>query len=278
VIEREDRCNWSSLKHMLVSPRHYRYALLNPREDTEALLLGRLTHALIYEPDAVASRYVREPRFNRAMKDDTARERGYEGGKDAAAAWTVANAGRDIVPVELWDRAVGMAVAVQTDPIAGPMVRGGFAEQLVTWTDPVTGIECRGRVDHVNGRLSDLKTARSVEPRMFGAQAARLGYVGQLAYYADGLAANGIALMEPPALVVVENVAPHDVVVLEFDEATLEAGRRLYRSCLDRLAECRATDDWPGVSGGKRQTLVLPAWAAAVEDEALTLGGEAIAF
>lgn len=278
MIERTDPVNWSTLKHMRASPKHYRYALTHPTEDTEALQLGRLVHAMVYEPDAVAARFVREPRFNRAMKDETAREKGYEGGREAAAAFNVAHATHDIVPVELWDRALAMATALQADPISGPMIRGGFSEQLLTWSDKPTGIECRGRVDHVNGCLSDLKTSRSVEPRWFASNAIRMGYHAQLAYYADGLAANGIALEGQPALVVVENVEPYDVVVLEIPDDVLAAGRRLYRDCLDKLALCRSLDFWPGVSGGERSRFVAPAWVVDEPEEALTLGGEAIAF
>ena len=275
MIERPDAVNWSTLKAMRDSPKHYRYGLEHPREDTEALLLGRLTHAMIYEPQAVEVRYVREPNFHRGMNDDSARAKGYDGGKQAAAAWADT---RQAVPADLWMRATDMAAALNSDPIAGPLVRGGYAEQLVTWTDSATGIECRGRVDHVNGCLSDLKTTRSIAPRLFASQAATLGYHAQLAYYADGLAANGIVLVEPPALVVVENVAPYDVAVLELDDDTLAAGRRVYRRCLDRLAECRAADSWPGVSSGERSRLVLPTWAADQPDETLTLAGEPITF
>lgn len=276
MIERTDAVNWSTLKAMRQSPKHYIYGLTHPREDTEALLLGRLTHCLVYEPASVATRYVREPRFNRAMLDATAIAKGYEGGRESADAFNAA--GLDVVKPELWDRAVSMSTALHADPIAGPMIRGGFAEQLVTWTDKATGIECRGRVDHVNGCLSDLKTTRSVEPRWFASQAVRLGYHGQIAYYAEGLAANGIALVESPAFVVVENIPPFDVVVLEIDEAALNAGRRLYRACLDRLAECRALDSWPGVSGGARALFVPPAWSVEETEEPITMCGVAIDF
>lgn len=277
MIERPDPVNWSTLKYMAQSPKHYRHALATPREDTEALQLGRLTHAMVYEPAAVAERYCQEPRFHRGMKDDTAREKGYEGGKEAAAAWAAENAAREIVPAELWSRATAIAAALHADPVAGPMIVGGYSEQLIRWTDERTGIECRGRVDHVNGRLSDLKTSRSVDSRWFAAQAVRLGYHAQVAYYADGLAANGIALAEPPALIVVENVAPFDAIVLEFDDATIRAGRSLYRRCLDRLAVCRESDEWPGVADGQRHAFVLPTWAGA-EAATLTIGGEELAF
>jgi len=36
--------NWSSLKEMRRSPRHYQHRLTAPREDTKAMALGRATH------------------------------------------------------------------------------------------------------------------------------------------------------------------------------------------------------------------------------------------
>lgn len=270
MIERTDSVNWSSLKHMATSPKHYRWALTHPTEDTEALLLGRLVHCMVYERERVFERYITQPNYHRGMNDETAIAKGYAGGKQAAARWDADNKGRDVVPQEMWTRAQDMSTALAGDPITAPMIQGGYAEQLVTWTDSATGIECRGRIDHLNGRLSDLKTTRDLV--RFASQAMRLSYHGQIAFYADGLAANGIALSEPPAWVVVENEQPHDAVVLAIGDETIAAGRRLYQTCLDRLAECRATDCWPGVSGGMMSRFVPPAWAVEAEPE-LTMAG-----
>lgn len=277
MIERPDPVNWSTLRHMRTSPKHYIYFLANPPGDTDARLRGRVTHCAIYEPAALDARYVVEPHFHRGMKDETAREKGYAGGKEAAAAWeeSIAASGAEVVKPELYFAAIKSRDSILADAIAGPMVRGGYAEQLITWTDAATGIECRGRVDHVNGCLSDLKTTRSVSPRLFNADIARYGYHAQIAYYFDGLAANGIPTSEPPALIVVESEPPHDVVVLEFSEQDIAAGRAVYRECLDRLAWCRSVDQWPGVSDGRKQRVALPAWAMP-EEEPLTMGGVAV--
>ena len=53
---------------------------------------------------------------------------------------------------------------------------------------------------------------------------------------------------------------------LQMTEATLEAGRALYRSCLRRFQECEAADVWPGVAPDL-QDWDLPAWAATGEPE-----------
>ena len=268
-----DPVNWSTLKHIRTSPKHYRHALTHPRKDTDALLLGRLVHCAVYEPEQVGKRYIKEPRLHRGMKDETAFARGYEGGRETAEQFDAMCTTLDVVPAEIWARAHACRDAILADPFGAAFVTGGYSEQRIEWVDEQTGIECRGRVDHVNGRLSDLKTAQTVDPRMFGSAAARYGYHAQMAWYLDGLEANGISMQVPPALVTVESSEPYDVVVYELSDADLDAGRRIYGECLDTLALCRMTGQWPGVSGGHVRTLELPAWAAP-EPEGLTIGGD----
>ncbi len=279
MIEREDAVNWSTLKEFRKSARHYRHRLEVPRKDTDSLLLGRVFHCLVYEPDEYENRYVRELKFHRGMKDGTAIGKGYDGGRESAEFFdaSVAASGLEVVPADLFDRASAMAKAVREDPIAGPMVTGGYIEQTFNWTDQATGIECRGRIDHVNGRLTDLKSAENASPRIFAAAAARYGYHGQMGFYDDGLRANGIACDLPPAFIVVESSAPFDVIVYELTPDALASGKMLYRLCLNDLSECRETGIWPGMADGRIQQFDLPEWArTTMQSQPLTLGGEAL--
>ena len=273
-LERPDRVNWSTLKSIGVSPKHYRHLLANPREDTDALRLGRVTHCLVFEPSKFAERYIVSPRFNRAMNDDTAIVKGYDGGKQAAAQFAATSAGLEVVQPDIFASARGMCEAILADPVAAPFVTNGYAEHRIEWADALTGIECCGRVDHVNGCLADLKTTRSLVT--CERDAARLGYHAQLAWYADGLAAAGIRTEAPPCLVFVESVAPFDVLVLTLADEDIALGRGVYRSALERLAHCRASNEWPGMSGGIIRRIQLPAWAWPIEEE-ITLDGEPIA-
>lgn len=276
MIERDDPVNWSSLKHMLTSPRHYRYHLTTPREDTDALKLGRVFHSMVYEPDTVESRYAVMPKFHAGWNDDTAIKNGWDGGKQALAEWTADNADKEIVPGALYYRATGMREAIMGDPCARAFVEGGVSEQQIEWTDALTGIACRGRVDHINGRLSDLKSTSDLLG--FNRQIARYKYHGQIAYYSDGLEANGFQFEWPPALIAVESSPPYDVAVFMVGDETMAAGRALYRSALDTLAECRKLDRWPGIARNGLRDVVLPAWAMSEmdEDEPITMGGERI--
>lgn len=269
-MERTDPVNWSTLKAIGISPKHYMHTLRTPRPDTEALLLGRVTHCAVLEPDQLAARYIVEPNFHKGMNDETAIAKGYDGGKQAAAAWAAATSREEVVPSDLYLRALSMRASILADPVAAPYVRGGYIEHRIEWVDEPTGIKCRGRVDHVNGCLSDLKTTRSLIT--CERDTARFGYHAQLAWYSDGLRAAGIEQQGPPCLLFVENVAPFDVLVLTFSDDDLAVGRRVYRAYLDRLAECRSTGTWPGVSGGNARRVVLPAWAGPVEEE-ITIDG-----
>lgn len=274
-LERTDRTNWSTLKHILTSPKHYRYWLANPRPDSEALLIGRATHCAVYEPDEFGARYVVSPSFHRGMNDDTARTKGYQGGKQSAAEWDAAHAGAEVLHPEAMARIVGMRDALASDPVSGPLLRGGRKEYKIEWTDPETGIECRGRVDHVRGGLRDLKTTRSIQ--WFERDVARLMYHAQLAWYFDGLRHAGIAMQDAPCLIAVENEAPHDVQVLTFTEEDLDAGRRLYREALDTLFACRKNNHWPGIARGVARRVQLPTWAMDDHDDVeLTMAGEAL--
>lgn len=274
-LERTDAVNWSTLKLMSTSPKHYLHNLNTPREDTEALKLGRLTHAMILEPDQVVKRYAVSPKFHRGMLDANAKLKGYDGGKEAAAHWdeVIVATGMEVIDADLFARARSMRDAVLCDPVARPLVTEGYAEHRLTWVDIETGIDCRARIDHLNGVLCDLKTTRSL--LTCERDSARFGYAGQLAWYFDGVAASGLATGAEPCLLFVENVAPFDVLVLTFTEDDLAIGRRVYRAALERLAECRRTGNWPGVSNGVARRIELPSWANPVEVE-LTVGGEAL--
>lgn len=275
--ERTDPVNISTLKHILKSPRHYLHALSHPQTETDAMRLGTALHACVYEPQTWTTRYVVAPNFHRGRKDATALAAGYDGGREAALAWDLAHVGAQSITREQFQAVEAMNASLKSDRIAAGYIVGGKAEQLVTWTDAETGIACRGRVDHYNGCLSDLKSCANIDPRAISRQIGALGYHAQLAFYHDGLEANGIVLAEAPALIFVESCAPYDVVVYEFEPDDIAAGRAVYRAALHRLSDCRASGVWPGVGRGERMRVEIPAWATSMDDtEPLTLGGEVL--
>lgn len=243
-----DAVNPSSLKKMLISPLHYKHGLTAPHKETPQMRLGTAVHAAILQPDVWLSNYIAKPD-------------GMSFATVEGKAWRAANRDRIILDADDFAKVERMADAVLSSRVARPYIGDGKVEQPIYWTDPDTGINCKGRPDLLTrgGILSDLKTAADLDRRKFIARACEFGYPFSMAMYRDGLELIGTAPTET-VLVVVESSEPHDVAVYMLDGEPLEFGREQYRMCLDRLAGCRMSGEWHGRAPEPVQ-FDVPAWA-----------------
>ncbi len=237
--------NFSTIKHIDTSPKHYRHAVDCAKTDTGAMRIGRLTHSMVLNPDtsevAIYGGKVR---------------RGKEWESFAAA-----HAGAEIVTAAEVESASAMRNAIMAHPVARGLLTGGEPEVTIEWRDDK--IARKARLDYVTRQrgLVELKTTRLVHPRAFAVECARRLYHAQVAWYLDALV-QGFD-MGPDAginIVAVENVAPFDVAVYEVDQAAIEAGRRKIDTWIQTLVDCLARGTWPGVAP-TLQALTLPDWA-----------------
>lgn len=239
--------NWSSLKHLSVSPKLYQWRLTHPEPSKPAYVLGSAIHCAILEPDVFYQRY--------AVFDGVRRGKAWE-------EWQAEHPGvQSLKPDEL-EHVRHVAAAVRWDRVAGPLVRGGRFEEVVTWFDAATGLPCKGRVDYIRPEVViDLKSTRDPRPQKFERAAADYGYPGQLAFYHDGaVAAKLIDGRARPYIIAPQSGEPYDVAVFQLKEETLEYGRLLYRSLLHRLLECTEAGFWPGVAPDLQELGISP-WA-----------------
>lgn len=247
--------NWSTLKHMRESALHYRYRKDNYPPASPAMLLGRVTHTLVFEPEKFDDEYVIWTEGDRRGK--------------AWQEFKELHEGKAIFKPNEIDLAVQIADAVKRHPLVQPYLVDGIFEHPISWTCPATGLLCKAKPDWLQPHrraLVDIKTAASTHARRFGAQAARLGYHCQLAHYAAGVKE---ALGWEPAKVViiaVESEAPYDVAVFEVDRETLMLADVEVKELLVQLQACRAADSWPG-RYVEEQALQLPAWVYGSDDE-----------
>lgn len=251
--------NWSTLRSMDDSPAHYRAALTAGRKDTPALWFGRLVDCLIFTSDEFGSKYAISPYDDFRKKD--------------AQQWrdeTVA-LGVDIVKPDTLAEARALAAAVRAHPVAARYLDAGEFQVPMIWTDPETGIECKGLADLI-GRgsfLIDGKSARTIEKRRYAAQAGSLRYHCQLAHYRAGCR---LALGFDPEFVghiVYEKGAPYDVAVFEFTPTVINSGEVIVRELLSHVAECRASGVWPGRYPEIEQITNddMPRWLDVEDDE-----------
>lgn len=293
----------SGLDLVRKSPLHYKSAVeAGPREPTPDMRIGTMAHDLILEPGEFWNRYATPfvPAVEGALATtDDIKNRLKEMGEkvsgrkdelierlraadpeavfldDLKAAYIDETAGKEIITVEELERVEAIRDAVMAHPIAGKLLTPGEgeAEMSCYWTDEKTGLLCRVRPDFWRNDdiVVDLKTTRDASPDGFPKSIAQFRYHVQEAFYTDGIEQaikqGNVARKKPRAFVfvVVEKVAPFAVAVYRLDSESVDIGRREYREDLDRFAECKASDTWPGY-GDKIQLTGLPAWRLAQED------------
>ena len=86
-----------------------------------------------------------------------------------------------------------------------------------------------------------------------------MGYHAQAGCYLTGLKAiTGKSFGH--VIIAVESVAPFDLKVHMLDDAAIQAGILKYREWLNRFAECKKTNHWPGYPD-QVTTLQIPKYA-----------------
>lgn len=258
-----DAVNQSTLKLMGKSPLHYRHVLQHGVDETEPMRLGNVAHCVLLEH---ANFYRKFAVWAPDGKKDDFRGKDYE-----VFAAHAQIEGRSVIKQREVDAAMRIREAIYGCQLASRYMRKGKAELILVWRDKRTGLLCKARIDWLSESVPDVmcefKTARDVSPWAFESAFARRGYDIQTAFYCDGYEAiTGRALYAK--CITVENVEPHDVIVYDLTEV-VDCGRDLYREMLDRVAECRASNQWPGQSPTQERTLRLPKWRDPEEQNSL---------
>lgn len=239
-----DAAHFSTLKYFDTSARHYAHRIKHDRADTTALVIGRITHAMILDPTPPGVAV-------------------YEGKVRRGAAWeafAAEHAGETILKRDELESCAAMRAAVLAHPVAGPLFAEGEGEVTVTFS--MLGHPCKARIDWLRpcGSWCELKTTRTIDPRAFARECARFLYHAQIAFYDGGLeAATGVRPPELPHLVTVEKEAPHDVAVYRVGYDSIEAGQRKIDDWIKKLDTARRTKSWPGVAPDVLD-LRLPEW------------------
>lgn len=235
------------------SPAHAYAALLEPHDETRALLLGRAVHGRILEPETFAARFAVAPRVDRRTNAGKAEWKTFAADHPGAVILTE----DDAAVVE------GIAAAFAAHPLAGRVFRGGAAEVSGFFVDDLTGAACRIRPDYLrlaDCLLIDLKTTQDAGPREFERSIARYGYHIQAAHYCAGYRA---ITGEDPAdflFVAVEKAPPYAVGLYRLDDDAMAEGARLRRRALDIAARCLDSGKWPSYSD-EVQSISIPRWA-----------------
>lgn len=268
ICEKEYRVstglNASIMAYGSQSMAHLKYAMDNPDlGTTPAKELGTLIHLLALQPEEFAARYVVRPEWDARTKE----------GKATRDAFNETLAGRQGIDAETLEIAQGAVKALRTHPLAGPLMEAaGPCEVVARWTDPRTGVLCKGKLDkYIPGVLAlDLKSTADASPAAFAGSYYKYGYHRQLAHYIDGFKlASGKET--PFVIVAVENVAPFGVCVFQPDLHSIDCGRFDNRRIMAEYAACLKSGKWPSYPDKQVRTVCLPEWAAKQYEKEMAL-------
>lgn len=232
--------HYSSLKNLLLSPKHYKYKLENPDQSSPSQIIGRAIHTATLDPEEFARGfYLYEGKIDRRTKE----------GKEVVAA-----AGeREIVGLEVSDAAVAIQMAV-------PELSKCLKENAIFFT--LNDLPFKAKIDAYdkdNGIIYDLKTTADIKPQSFIRSIFNYSYYLQAALYWKAVAMTGNDV-KAYRIIAAEKEAPYDVAVYELDQDYIAYGGRELDRLLDVLKTAQTFDHWGGVSDGKIIPVECPAW------------------
>jgi hypothetical protein len=253
----------SRLTKLMRSPAHLRAYLEQPPEETSSLITGRAAHSAILEPDDFTACYVRGPEGDRRTKKV----------KDAWDELCDKYGDGYVLRPSDYDACLGMKDAVHGAARAKGMLTGpGDVEMSCVWTDPASGVLCKGRMDRhspdiAGGAIVDLKTTRDASPLAFERSIFAYGYHRQAAMYLGGAKALGIAARHY-VIIAVEKTPPYGVGIYRLTEGAVQGGADQLRPLLALYAEIQTVprEKWWGYADEVRD-ISLPAYAWSQLDE-----------
>lgn len=246
------------LRLMRQSPAHFFGKQLDPRrpasEPTPAMKAGTMFHVALFEPHALAERYVVRPEGKAGDFRTT------EG-----KAWRDANAGREFVEAADLAAANAKAAALLAIPEVAALLQEGHGEASAFWIDDETGELCKCRPDHVSPTgggviLIDGKSCPDASPEGFGRTLWNMAYHLTAAWYTDGFERATGQRVQGYVFAAVEHEWPHAAAAYMLGDDVLDMARAENRRLLNRYAECRRTGQWPGYASGVN-LINLPVWA-----------------
>lgn len=165
-------------------------------------------------------------------------------------------AGHEPILEDDYEAAVEAAEAVR-DQLAWRGIDLGAGEREVTaaWTDPVYGVACRGRFDHLdpaNATITDLKKMASAHPKAFERAAYDYGLDIQAAAYVQALEVIRPELVGRVRFrwVVLEAEAPFVTVVRTPAGSLRHLGEQRWANACRVWSRCLRSGRWPGYEDG----------------------------
>lgn len=217
------------------------------REQTPALMFGRVAHKLALEHEVFFDEYAVAPECDRRTKD----------GKEAYAAFAAQSAGKDVITAECYNDGLNLAQALKNNSAVRRLLGNGTPEKPLFWE---TDIPCKAKLDYYReGLIIDYKTSMSASPDDFAKSVANFGYHRQAAWYMKGIE---LVYGERPrgfVFIVQDKSLPDAIGIYAMDEEAIHIGELENDAAMREIGERLQNNNW-GAFPEMIMTVSLPAY------------------
>lgn len=249
----------TDIRKMLISPYNFYCHKMNKteRNDTPAMVFGRLAHAALLEPSRFRDKYRCEPKLDKRTKE----------GRIEYTKW-LNEIPKDAITISEKDAVLleGMISRLWShDKVKSIFSSPGKAEQSGFWIDKATGIVCKTRIDFFtdDDYLIELKTSENASPKEFSRTIYNYGYHYQLAWNIKGYKEITGKQIKDAIFVVSEKSAPFDCAIYKASKSMIDIATLEIESLMVQLKNCFDNNDWHGYSNDIEE-IDIPAYGYTV--------------
>jgi len=244
MIKLPDYISNSQLTAFKKSPAHWLHYIMQPKERTDAMLLGSVSHALALEPDKFEEKFLifnPKERPEPGMNFNSTKNKEWK----KMLEYRAQESEKELVDKDVYDEGVNMVEALFNDSEAMKFLPGD-KESKLEWD--FLGFKFLGIRDITSDEyIVDLKFTQNADPRAFQNYLFREGVYRQGGMYLDG-EMKGQFTGEPHKrmiFIAVENKPPYGVSVHELDFEVINAGVNEYRRLAEQLKTCIENNHFP---------------------------------
>jgi hypothetical protein len=245
-----DAINWSTLKELKESPRHYFKAINEPQRRKDVFDYGNAFHAKVLEPKKFDSEVAVKPKFTGT------------GSRKMLTQWKLDHEEKVwISESDHWD-IKKMSEMTLSQPLVRDILNSPDTkiEQTVLFKDPWYGMDCKCKIDilWLNPErviLWDLKSTTKANPYSFSHSMGDYGYFGQAAFYKTAVEVALGRDVERVEFIATEKADPYCTGIYAVDPEDLEFGLKVIKNYLGQVKDLRETGEYVGYTP---QTLKVP--------------------